>query len=447
MADVRKIAFDVISRVLYEDAYSAIALNSAVKENQLSPLDASFLSALVYGVLERKLTLEYIIRQYSSLRIKKIEKKTLIVLYLGVYQLIYMDKVPDSAAVNESVKLCKKLRLFKSAGFVNAVLRNLVRADKQYQMPDQADRVKYLSVRYSCPETLVSEWLSEYGDSNTETILSGFLGRPPVTVRVNTLKTTKTALSASLKKQGIEVEDISYLENSLHLSHTGSLERIPEFKEGHFFVEDAASQLCAEMLGAQEEERICDVCAAPGGKSFYSAVRMKNRGAVYSYDVHAHKLRLIEEGARRLGIDIIRTSVRDAAENRNPLPECQRILCDVPCSGLGILRRKPEIRYKTDTNIDILPKLQYSILCMSASFLPISGILVYSTCTLRARENSEIVDRFLREHPDFAPEPLDLPQGIEHQIPEGDHCLTMLPGVYHTDGFFIAKLRRIRHDD
>ena len=196
MADVRKIAFDVISRVLYEDAYSAIALNSAVKENQLSPLDASFLSALVYGVLERKLTLEYIIRQYSSLRIKKIEKKTLIVLYLGVYQLIYMDKVPDSAAVNESVKLCKKLRLFKSAGFVNAVLRNLVRADKQYQMPDQADRVKYLSVRYSCPETLVSEWLSEYGDSNTETILSGFLGRPPVTVRVNTLKTTKTALSA-----------------------------------------------------------------------------------------------------------------------------------------------------------------------------------------------------------------------------------------------------------
>lgn len=446
MADVRKIAFDVIFRVLYEDAYSAIALNNAVKENSLNGLDTSFLSALVYGVLERKITLEYIIRQYSSIRIKKIEKKTLIILYLGVYQLIYMDKVPDSAAVNESVKLCKKLRLYKSGGFVNAILRNLVRAEKQFKMPDENDHVKYLSVKYSCPEELVSEFLDQYGNKS-ETILSGFIGRPPITVRVNTLKTTKETLRDALTKRGVTVENISYLENSLNLSKTGSLEQIPEFREGHFFVEDAASQLCAEMLGAEKGETICDVCSAPGGKSFYSAICMENEGEVFSFDLHLHKLNLIESGAKRLGIEIIKTARRDASSDDIPLPPCQRILCDVPCSGLGILRRKPEIRYKTDTIIDILPKLQYSILCMNASYLPIDGILVYSTCTLRKSENTDVIDRFLCEHPDFRPEPLKLPEGFDRQLDEDDHCLTILPGVYDTDGFFIAKLRRVKDAD
>lgn len=446
MADVRKIAYDVVYRVLYEDAYSAIAVNNAVGDNSLNSLDAGFLSALVYGVLERRLTLEYVIRQYSSVRIKKIETKTLVVLYLGMYQLMYMDKVPDSAAVNESVKLCKSLRLYKSAGFVNAVLRSFIRADKRYKLPDEADRIKCLSVRYSCPESLVKEWLDRFGDDLTETILRGFLGRPPITVRVNTLKTTKEALAEALSQRGAEVENISFLENSLNLSHTGSLQLIPEFRDGHFFVEDAASQLCAEMLDAQAGETICDVCAAPGGKSFYSAIRMNNKGKIFSYDVHPHKLRLIEDGAKRLGVQIITAGLRDASENSVPLPECQRILCDVPCSGLGILRRKPEIRYKTDTNIDILAKLQYSILCMSASYLPTGGILVYSTCTLRDAENAGVVDRFLREHPDFEPVPLDLPDGIERQIKEDSHCLTILPGVYDTDGFFIAKLRRAGHE-
>lgn len=447
MADVRKIAFDVISRVLYEDAYSAIALNHVVKENSLSPLDASFLSALVYGVLERKLTLEYIIRQYSSIRLKKIEKKTLVILYLGVYQLIYMDKVPDSAAVNESVKLCKKLRLYKSSGFVNAILRNIVRADKTYKLPDKTDRVKVLSVLYSCPEELVTKWMTQFGDDLTETILKGFLGRPPITVRVNTLKTTKEKLTKALEKRGVIVENISFLENSLHLSHTGSLEQIPEFLDGHFFVEDGASQLCAEMLGAESGETVCDVCSAPGGKAFYSAIRMENRGEIISCDIHPHKLKLIDSGAKRLGIDILHTIRRDASSEDIPLPKCHRILCDVPCSGLGILRRKPEIRYKKDTNIDILPKLQYSILCMSASYLPRDGILVYSTCTLRQEENGDIIKRFLDEHPDFSPEPLILPDGIRRQIDEDAHCLTIFPGVYHTDGFFIAKLRRVKDAD
>ena len=441
MANVRNIAYHVLYRVLYEDAYSAIAINNAVREEKLSGVDVSFLSALVYGVLERKLTLEFIIRQYSSIRIKKIEKGTLIVLYLGMYQLIYMDKVPDSAAVNESVKLCKQLKLYKSSGFVNAILRNFVRADKAYRLPDRQNIVKYCSVVYSCPESMVTELIATYGDDLTEKALQGILGRPPITVRVNTLKTDKAALQSALTAQGVIVNDISFLENSLNLSATGSLEKIPEFRQGHFFVEDAASQLCAEILGAQPGETIADVCAAPGGKSLYSAIRMENRGEIYSYDIHEHKIKLMRENADRLGVSIMHTAIRDAASNHR-LPVCDRILCDVPCSGWGILRRKPEIRYKTDTNIDILPNLQYSILCMSVENLPADSVLVYSTCTLRKEENHDIIRRFLEEHPDFIGEPIDLPDGIEHIIEEEPYCLTLLPGVYDTDGFFIAKLRR-----
>lgn len=441
MANVRMIAHNVLYRVLHEDAYSAIAVNNAVREDKLSGVDVSFLAALVYGVLERMLTLEYIIRQYSSIRIKKIEKKTLIVLYLGVYQLIYMDKVPDSAAVNESVKLCKQLKLFKSAGFVNAVLRNMVRADKRYQLPDPSDTVKYLSVNYSCPEEMVEELMAAYGYELTESALHGFLGRPPVTVRVNTLKTDIDTLKKELEEQGITVEDIPFLKDSLHLSNTGTLEKIPQFQQGHFFVEDAASQLCAEMLGAQPGESIADVCAAPGGKSLYSAIQMDNRGEVFSYDIFEHKIKLIVENAERLGISVIHTAIRDASSDTE-LPACQRVLCDVPCSGWGILRRKPEIRYKSAINIDILTNLQYSILCMSVKSLPVGGVLVYSTCTLRKAENHDIVRRFLQEHPDFTGEPLLLPDGIGHVIDEAPYCLTLLPGRYGTDGFFIAKLRR-----
>ena len=444
--NVRILACEVLYRVLHEDAYSAIALNQCVRENELNPQDTAFLSALVYGVLERKITLEYIIRQYSTIRIKKIEKKTLIILCIGMYQLVYMDKVPDSAAVNESVKLCKAMKLYHSTSFVNAVLRNFIRADKVYHFPDEKDQVKYLSVKYSCPESIVDLWIKQYGIEICEHILGAIIGRPPVTVRVNTLKTTPARLADSLEKQGVFAEPVPFLKNALNLTRTGSLEKLREFRDGLFYVEDAASQLCAEILGAEAGEVICDVCSAPGGKAFYSAIRMENRGEVYSYDVHRHKLALIREGAERLVVGIIRTAVRDASDGSIPLPKCDRVLCDVPCSGLGILRRKPEIRYKSDTNIDFLPKLQYSILCTSAEKVPNGCILVYSTCTLNDAENIGVVSRFLEEHPDFVPDPIIMPDGIDRIIDEPAHCLTLLPGYYNTDGFFIARMRKAGKD-
>ena len=443
MADVRKIAFNTIYRVLHDEAYSALALSSAIKDNNLSKLDASFLSHLVYGVIERKILLDYIISQYSKIKPKKIENKTLIILEMGVFQLLFMDKVPSSAAVNESVKLSKKVGAYKSSGFINAVLRNLVRNDLKYNLPSKKDALKFLSVKYSCPEFLVEKWLKQYGEKNTIAVLEGLADRPPLTIRVNTLKTTKEDLKNSLEKEGVEVSEVDFLSNALNVDNTGSIEALTSFKNGEFYVQDSASQLCCEMLDAKEGMTVCDVCSAPGGKSLYTAIKMNNSGRVYSYDLFEHKIKLIKDSAKRLSVDIIEAKVRDAQSNEISLPKCDRLICDVPCSGFGIIRRKPEIRYKKATIVDNLPQLQYSILCTNAESLSIDGMLVYSTCTLCDEENASVVDRFLREHPDFVPQPLELPSGFKRFIDEPEHMLTLLPCKGMTDGFFIAKFRKV----
>ncbi|MBR2716025.1 MAG: 16S rRNA (cytosine(967)-C(5))-methyltransferase RsmB [Ruminococcus sp.] len=443
MSDVRKIAFNTIYRVLHKEAYSVLALNSAIKDNNLSKIDSSFLSNLVYGVIERKILLDYVISQYSKIKPKKIENKTLVILEMGVYQLLFMDKVPSSAAVNESVRLSKKVGAYKSSGFINAVLRNMVRNELKYSLPDKTQKTLYLSVKYSCPQYLVDMFLSQYGDENTLGILEGLADRPPLTIRVNTLKTDKKTLASKLQKCGVKTYDIEFLDNALNIDNTGSIEDLEAFKNGEFYVQDCASQLCSEMLDVEENMTLCDVCSAPGGKSHYNAIKMNNKGTIYSFDLYEHKLKLIDESAKRLSIDIINTGLRDASVNDNKLPECDRLLCDVPCSGFGIIRRKPEIRYKKEISVDNLPSLQYSILCASADSLSETGILVYSTCTLCDNENIKIADRFLSEHPDFVAEPLDLPKGLERFIAEPEHVLTLLPYKNMTDGFFIAKFRKV----
>ncbi len=443
MADVRKIAFNTIYRVLFNDAYSALAINSAIKENNLSKLDSAFLSNLVYGVLERKILLDHIISQYSKVKPKKIENKTLIILELGVFQLLFMDKVPSSAAVNESVKLSKEVGAYKSSGFINAVLRNFVRNDMKYTLPDKNDKIKYYCVKYSCPEFLVEKWLSQYGEENTLGILEGLSDRPPLTIRVNTLKTSKDELIKELADCNVQVSEVKFLENALNISNTGSIEELDSFKDGKFYVQDSASQLCCEMLDANSSMTVCDVCAAPGGKSLYNAIKMNNDGKVYAYDLYEHKIKLINKSANRLGVGIIEAQVRDALSDDQPLNDCDRLICDVPCSGFGIIRRKPEIRYKKATIIDNLPELQYSILCANADALSIGGVLVYSTCTLCDEENIKVADRFLAEHQDFAPVPLCLPQGVQRFIEEPEHMLTLLPHKNMTDGFFFAKFVKV----
>ena len=395
-----------------------LALSNAIRESRLSGVDSAFVSALVYGVLERQITLDYIIKQYSKIPLRKIETKTKLILRMGVYQLLFMDKVPDSAAVNESVNLAKKHRLQKSSGFINGILRSISRAEVRVRL-----------------------WINSYGELNAVAILESLSGRPPICARVNTTKTDAGSLIALLEKEGVKAEKIAFLPGALYLSNTGAIENLRAFRDGLFHIQDASSQLCVSFLDPKPRELMLDVCAAPGGKSFTAAELMNDRGKVLAFDLYDHKVRLMESGAKRLGLGSVRASVRDAAVGM-PLPVADRILCDVPCSGLGILSRKPEIRCKDGLLTADLPQLQYKILERSAEYLASGGRLVYSTCTLNPRENNEIAARFLSEHPDFEGVPLTLPDGVERAFDEQAYEITLMPHKAHTDGFYCAAFTR-----
>lgn len=438
MADSRNVALKVLLKIENEDAYSNIALNNAIKENKLNGIDSAFVSALVYGVLERKITLDYIIRSYSKIPLRKIESKTKNILRLGILQLLFMDKVPDSAAVNESVNLAKKHKLQKSSGFINGVLRSITRAEIKYTLPDKSNKLRYLSVKYSVPEDIVRLWINSYGELNAEGILKSLSGRPQICCRVNTLKTDKARLAAELEKQGVKTEEVKFLPDALYLENTGSVERLSAYKSGLFHIQDASSQLCVSCLSPKPRQIMLDICAAPGGKSFTAAQLMNDRGKVFSCDMFEHKLKLINCGARRLGINSVVTFLRDGERDDVTLPLADRILCDVPCSGLGIMARKPEIRYKDDIISEQLPKLQYKILCNSAKYLANGGVLVYSTCTLNPAENNENAKHFLFEHPDFYGIEIKLPNGIERAVSEEPYEITLMPHKAKTDGFYFA---------
>ena len=438
MSSPRNIAFNVLLKIEQDNAYSNIALNNAISENRLNGLDSSFVSALVYGVLERQITLDYIIRQYSKIPLRKIETKTKIILRLGILQLLFMDKIPESAAVNESVNLAKKHKLQKSSGFINGILRSITRAEVKYTLPDEKDKVRYYAIKYSAPQELTKLWFDSYGEENTVKLLEALNGRPKICARVNTLKTNKKALINELAKQNVSAHEIPFLENAITLENTGSIERLSSYKKGLFHIQDASSQLCVDFLSPKPREIMLDVCSAPGGKSFTSAQYMSDRGKIFSCDLYDHKLKLIKDSAHRLGINSIVTLKRDGASSEVSLPIADKILCDVPCSGLGILSRKPEIRYKDNLITEDLPELQYKILCKSAEYLANGGRLVYSTCTLNPEENNKNAKRFLDEHPDFYGVKLKLPQSITRAYEENDYELTLMPHTSETDGFYIA---------
>lgn len=442
MSNSRNIALNVLLKIEQDDAYSNIALNNAIKENKLNQLDASFVSALVYGVLEHQITLDYILRQYSKIPIRKIEIKTKIILRLGILQLLFMDKVPESAAVNESVNLAKKHKLQKSSGFINGVLRSITRADVKYTLPDKSDKIRYYAIKYSVPQELVSLWLKSYGEENTEQLLKTLSGRTSICARVNTLKTDREKLISELSKQNVKAEEVSFLPNAITLENTGSVERLQSYRNGLFHIQDVSSQLCVELLEPKPRQIMLDICSAPGGKSMTAAQIMGDRGKIFACDMYSHKLRLIEANAKRLGITSVVTMLRDGAKGNKPLVLADRILCDVPCSGLGILSRKPEIRYKDNLIDNDLPDLQYKILCKSAENLAVGGRLVYSTCTLNPLENNSNAARFLSEHPDFYGVKLQLPKGIMRAFDEKEYEITLMPHTANTDGFYIAVFGR-----
>ena len=429
----RQTAFSILLKIEKDKAYSNIALDSAVRELSLDSTDCAFISRLVYGVTERKITLDYVISQFLNQPIKKLKAEVLVILRLGTYQILYMDKIPDSAAVNESVSLAKNNKSSYASGVVNAVLRK-VSLEKENVFKSLSGDER-LSILYSAPIDLVRFLMHHYNEENAEEILKSALNKKEITIRVNTLKTTQNELIEILEKENISTE-ITSLKDALIINTKGAVYELDAYKKGLFYVEDVSSQICVKELGLKENYKLIDICSAPGGKSFTASQYMNNTGKIYSCDIHEHRVELIKSGAKRLGIENIIPTVNDATIFNEEFIDADCVLCDVPCSGLGIIGKKPEIKYKSLDEIKELIPIQKEILSTASKYVKKGGTLVYSTCSINPNENRKICDWFLKEHEDFYS--VKVSPESERCIDEGDY-LTLLPHINNCDGFFIAK--------
>ncbi len=435
----RKLALSVLDKQQRDGQYSNIAVDHAREQLGDGGKDERLFSALVYGVIERRITLDYLIDSLSSLPPSKIERTTRNILRMGLYQLIYMDRIPPHAAIDQSVSLGNK----RSRGFINALLRNYLRRVESAPLPEafsfpsrEAAPADYLSITYSYPAPLCRRFIDIFGLTKAEAILSAFDRVPPMTLRANTLKTDRAALMADLADAGLCPTPT---ENSPHgFRVVGASPETVGVTRGLCMVQDEASQLCVEALGARPGETVIDMCACPGSKSFGAALTMENKGRILAFDLHENKLSLITSGAERLGIHIIETAARDGRVFDKSLESsAHRVLCDVPCSGFGVVAKKPEIRYKSPEAAAGLPDIQLAILKNGARYVRPGGVLVYSTCTLLPEENEQNIARFLEANDDFTLCPFTA--GALH-APLGH--ITLTPDIHGTDGFFIAKLIR-----
>ncbi len=423
--DDRYLAFKILSKIEYDKAYSNIVLDNVLSENQVT--SAPFVRNLVYGVIERKITIDYILSQFLTQPIKKLSPQVLTILRMGTYQLKFMDKVPVSAAVNESVKLVKKAKCGYASGLVNSVLRKVSAYD--YVPPKTNDKILDLSIASSCPYELVLQFVNDYGSEDTEKLLQASVGAVPLVICANTLRITPNELVDLLKNENVESEISKISPSAIVIKNGGSVFKTDAYKNGLFHAQDFASQICVETLAPQKGEVVFDMCASPGGKSFTMAELMKNTGKIYAFDLYDHRVKLINDGAERLGIDIIKGTVGDSSVYDESLPLADKILCDVPCSGLGVIRRKPEIKYKDFAFVDKLCDLQYNILNCASKYLKQGGTLVYSTCSLSKKENQNVCDKFLSSHSDFK----------KVSLTDSDGYMTLMPHKNETDGFFVAK--------
>lgn len=423
---VREAAFRSLCACFKHGKYSNLEISASLDRYGFSGADRGLFTRLVYGVTERLVTLDYIIGQLASRPLEKIDDDTKNILRLGIYQLLWMDRVPDHAAVSETVSLAPK----NAKGFVNAVMREFIRRNKEYSLPDKADAENYFSVKYSCPAPLCRFFLSVFDRETAEKIIEGTLRETPVTIRVNTVKTNAEELVAEVFPEG-KISPLS--DDLIEIQTLGA----PFSPDGRYFVQDPASRLTVKILDPRAGELIIDTCAAPGGKSFSAAIDMKDEGKIYSFDLHKNKVSLIEKGAAALGLSCINASCRDATDPAEELVgKADRVLCDAPCSGLGVIAKKPDIKYKNISDIERLPEVQLRVLTGASKYVKDGGVLVYSTCTVNPLENEEVVKRFLSENPDFKAVPVSLGENMESE----DGMISFYPHIHGTDGFFSAKM-------
>ena len=425
----RDTALSVLIACRKGGAWSDGALKHQISKDRLDRRDAALASRLCYGVLQNRMLLDYWLDGFVQ---RKIQPNVRDILRLAVYQVRFMDKIPDNAVVFEAVEQTKRLENDKAAGFVNAVLRNLLRSRKQLKLP------KDLPTRYSHPEELVELLRENVGEDRLEALLQSNNEAPETYVQVNTTLATTEEVTEQLTKAHLDVTKHPWMPDCLMVSG-GSIEQTEAFKEGLLYVQDPAARLAVMAAGLQPGMQVLDCCAAPGGKSFAAAVAMGNQGVIFSCDLYKHKIELLEKGTERLRLSSVHPMQQNALGWREDWMEnFDAVLCDVPCSGFGVIRKKPDIRYKELPQLESLPKLQSWILLTQADYVRPGGVLLYSTCTLLKRENEDIIHEFLTRRKDYTAEAFTLPNGIS--APEGQ-C-TLLPCDHGTDGFFLCKLRR-----
>ena len=433
---VRYVVLELLNK-MDNGAYSNLALDSILKVSEFSERDKSFATHMFYGVIERKLTLEYIISLYSSKPLQKLDKVVVNILKIGLYQLKFMDSVPDNAAVNETVNLTKQAKIGSASGFVNAILRSFIRDNKNIKYP--VDKVQRLSIEYSCNPELTKKMCTEYSYELAEELLKSSITPHKTYVRVNNLKITAENLIIEFSKLGIHAEEVDFTDNCLAIDKLIDVEKCELFLNGYFHVQDLSSQLCCKALAPEADELVIDICAAPGGKTFTLAELMNNRGRIIAADLHEKRVNLIKKGATRLDISIIETMQNDAKKFNNNIPIADKILCDVPCSGFGVIRSKPELKYVELNKIKQLPEIQYEILSTASQYLKKGGELVYSTCTINKDENDDVIDRFLKEHTNF--EPVEVLSEFS-DVSKG-YKATIFPHHFGCEGFFISKIRKV----
>ncbi|MCM0083997.1 16S rRNA (cytosine(967)-C(5))-methyltransferase RsmB [Geomonas sp. Red32] len=442
----RRAAFDILVRIERERSFADILLDHELTHGMITGADRGLLTELVYGVLRRQATLDHIIGQFSKQRPHKLELVVRLLLRLGLYQCFYLDRVPVSAAVNETVNLAKQI-VPRASGFINAVLRNADRGRDAIVYPDrEADPAEYLAIRYSHPAWLTSQWLRQLGEE-AEPLAAAMAEPPPITVRANRLRTSRDGLIKRLEGEGVTAAATSWSPDGVRLSHAGAVTRLASFQEGLFTVQDESSQLAPIFLDPKEGERILDACAAPGGKTTQIAQLTGDKGEILACDVSQKKLRLIRETCDRLGISSVRTFSMDATAPSAALGDLRfrKILVDAPCSGLGVIRRNPEGKWwKSPADLPQLAATQLAILENLSGYLEAGGTLVYATCSTTVQENEEVLDRFLERHPEFVVEdlrplfpslsPLFTERGFFRSWPHRDGM----------DGFFAGRLKKIQ---
>ncbi len=425
MDKIRQTALLILADIDIKGAYMNLLIDERLKKERITGKDASFLSEIVRGTVRNRIYLDYVISKYSKIKLKKISVMILNILRMGLYQIIFMDKVPSSAAVNESVALAKRYGHQSSSGFVNAVLRNASKGGEVSLPDDEAER---LSVKYSYPLWMVKRFLEDFGRERTENLLSAGNGKAETVIRANTLKISADELCLRLSDSVIEKDG-----NMITLKNSGSISEIEGFSEGLFTVQAKPFEKTAELLEVEPGMTVLDACAAPGGKTTYIAELMEDKGEIYACDIYEHKLSLINQASERLSVHIVKTSIHDASlVNEELKGKCDRVLLDVPCSGLGIIRRRPDIKWNRKEDEEF-SALQLKILESQSLALKSGGILVYSTCSIDKRENEEVVKAFLASHKEFSLMPF-----------EGGEAgyKTWYPDTDNTDGAFICRMKK-----